>query len=132
MKSILNFTQHDATPEQLAAGVVEPYADNKERIRQLLTFNELPTQAQLRERATDCAVLASVLVRKYGCDAVLIGGAPFFMSHLESALRLFRVRFCYAFSTRVAEEQMQPDGSVRKTHVFKHVGFISPDEEENA
>jgi hypothetical protein len=69
---------------------------------------------------------------KYDCDAVLIGGAPFFMSHLENALRSFRVRFCYAFSTRVAEEQMQPDGSVRKTHVFKHVGFIFPDEEEIA
>jgi hypothetical protein len=126
---LLNFTQHDATAEQLSAGVVEPDAGNKERIRQLLTFNELPTQSDLRQRATDCAILASVLVRKYGCDAVLIGGAPFFMSHLESALRSFRVRFCYAFSTRVAEEQMQPDGSVRKTHVFKHVGFIFGEED---
>jgi phosphotransacetylase len=128
--TILNFTQHDATPEQVAAGVVEPDADNRERIRQLLTFHELPTQSDLRQRATDCAVLAAVLVRKYGCDAVLIGGAPFFMSHLESALRLFRVRYCYAFSTRVAEEQMQPDGSVRKTHAFKHVGFIFGQEED--
>ena len=127
--TILNFTKHDATPEQLEAGVVEPCADNKERIRQLLTFNELPTQAELRQRATDCAVLASLLVRKYDCDAVMVGGAPFFMSHLESALRSFRVRFCYSFSRREAEEQIQPDGSVRKTHVFKHVGFIFGEEE---
>jgi len=122
--SILNFTQHDATPEQLSAGVVEPDADTKERIRQLLTFDELPTQSALRQRATACAVLASDLVRKYGCDAVLIGGAPYFMSHLESALRSFRVGYCYAFSRREADEQIQPNGSVRKTHVFKHVGFI--------
>ena len=126
---ILNFTQHDATPEQLSAGVVEPDADNKERIRQLLTFDELPTQSDLRQRATNCAVLACVLLAKYQCDAVMIGGSPYFMRHLESALRLFRVRYCYAFSRREAEEQVQPDGSVKKTHVFKHVGFIFDEED---
>jgi phosphotransacetylase len=125
---ILNFTQHDATPEQLSAGVVEPDAHNKERIRQLLTFEQIPAKSELRLRATNCAVLASVLMKKYECDAVMIGGAPYFMSHLESALRLFRVRFCYAFSSRVAEEQMQPDGSVKKVNVFRHVGFIWEDE----
>jgi hypothetical protein len=128
---ILNFTQHDATTEQLSAGVVELDADSKQRVRQLLTFEQLPTQSDMRQRATDCAVLATKLVRKYGCHAVLIGGAPFFMSHLESALRLFRVRYCYAFSRREVDEQILPDGSVKKTHVFKHVGFIFPDEEEN-
>jgi hypothetical protein len=51
------------------------------------------------------------------------------MSQLESVLRLFKVRYCYAFSRREAEEQIQPDGSVRKTHVFKHVGFIFGEEE---
>ena len=125
---ILNFTQHDATPEQLSAGVVEPDGHDKERIRQLLTFDELPKHSDLRQRATNCAVLASVLVKKYECDGVMVGGAPFFMSHLESVLRLFRVRFCYAFSSRVAEEQMQPDGSVKKVNVFRHVGFIWEDE----
>ena len=125
---ILNFTQHDATPEQLSAGVVEPDAHDKQRIRELLTFDELPKHSGLRQRATNCAVLACVLLAKYECDAVMVGGAPYFMSHLESALRLFRVRFCYAFSSRVAEEQMQPDGSVKKVNVFRHVGFIWEDE----
>jgi len=124
----LNFTQHEATPEQLSAGVVEPDGYDKQRIRELLTFDELPKHSDLRQRATNCAVLACVLLAKYQCDAVMIGGAPYFMSHLESALRLFRVRFCYAFSSRVAEEQMQPDGSVKKVNVFRHVGFIWEDE----
>ena len=125
---ILNFTQHEATPEQVSAGVVEPDAHSKERIRQLLTFEQIPAKSELRLRATNCAVLASVLMKKYECDAVMVGGAPYFMSHLESALRLFRVRFCYAFSSRAAEEQMQPDGSVKKVNVFRHVGFIWEDE----
>ena len=126
---ILNFTQHDATPEQLSAGVVEPDGHDKERIRQLLTFDELPKHSDLRQRATNCAELASVLLKKYECDGVMVGGAPFFMSQLESVLRLFKVRYCYAFSRREAEEQVQPDGSVKKTHVFKHVGFIFDEED---
>jgi phosphotransacetylase len=127
--SILNFTQHDATAEQLSAGVVEPDAHNKERIRHLLTFEQIPAKSELRQRATNCAVLASVLLKKYECDAVMLGGAPYFMSHLESALRLFKVRYCYAFSRREVEEQIQPDGSVKKIHVFKHVGFIFDEED---
>lgn len=35
---ILNLTQHVATAPQLAAGVVEPDAETKGRIRELLTF----------------------------------------------------------------------------------------------
>jgi len=128
MERILNFTQHDATPEQLSSGVVDPDAQDKQRIRELLTFEQIPTQSELRQRATDCAVLASVLLKKYECDGVLLGGAPYFMPHLESALRSFGVPFCYAFSTRVAEEQVQPDGSVKKVNVFRHVGFIWGDE----
>jgi len=125
---IINYTQHQATPEQVAAGVVEPEPEDKKLIQSLLTFDELPTPRELRQRATECGVQASVLLNKYGCDAVLIGGAPYFMSHLESALRSFRVRFCYAFSRRDVEEQIQPDGSVKKTQVFKHVGFIFGEE----
>jgi hypothetical protein len=125
---ILNFTQHDATAEQVAAGVVEPESGDKEKIQRGITFEALPSPSDLRLRATVCAHLARELMAKYDCDAVIIGGAPFFMSHLENALRSFRVRFCYAFSRREAEEQIQPDGSVKKIHVFKHVGFIWEDE----
>jgi hypothetical protein len=128
MKNILNFTQHQATPEQIAAGVVEPESADKEKIQRAITFECPPSSSDLRLRATVCALLARDLMAKYDCDAVLIGGAPFFMSHLESALRSFRVRLCYAFSSRVAEEQMQPDGSVKKVNVFRHLGFIWEDE----
>jgi hypothetical protein len=128
---ILNFTQHDATPEQVAAGVVDAESADKEKIQRAITFEELPSPSDLRRRATVCALLARDLMVKYDCDGVMIGGAPYFMSHLESALRSFRVPYCYSFSRREVDEQILPDGSVKKTHVFKHVGFIFPDEEEN-
>jgi hypothetical protein len=90
----------------------------------------LPTPRELRTRATECALLASVLLKKYDCGAILVGGAPFFMSVLESALRSFGIAFCYAFSKRVTQEESLEDGSVRKTHVFRHAGFIFPVEAE--
>jgi hypothetical protein len=127
--TILNFTQHDATPEQVAAGVVEPESADKEKIQRAITFEDLPSPGDLRRRATVCALLARDLMAKYDCDGVMIGGAPFFMSHLESALRSFRVPYCYSFSRREAAEQIQPDGSVKKTHVFRHVGFIFGEDE---
>ena len=125
---VLNFTQHPATPEQLDAGVVEPESSDKEKIQKALTFTQLPSTSELRMRATVCALLAKDLLVQYDCDAVLIGGAPYFMTHLENALRNFRVRFCYAFSQRVAKDRIQPDGSMKKVQIFRHAGFIWGDE----
>jgi len=56
----------------------------------------------------------------------MIGGAPYFMGALESALLEAGVEPVYAFSRRVSEEMIQPDGSVRKVGVFRHVGFVRP------
>lgn len=39
--AILNLTQHNATPEQIAQGVVEVHELDKEDVRWNLTFNTL-------------------------------------------------------------------------------------------
>ena len=57
-------------------------------------------------------------------DYVMIGGAPFFMAALESALRDVGVTPIYAFSKREVVEEPQSDGSVKKTAVFRHAGFV--------
>ena len=46
------------------------------------------------------------------------------MSALESALLDECITPMYAFSVRDSVEQTQPDGSVRKVNVFKHIGFV--------
>jgi hypothetical protein len=35
-----------------------------------------------------------------------------------------RVRLLFAHSERISEDQLQPDGSVRKISIFKHVKFF--------
>ena len=118
---ILNLTQHQATPEQIAQGVIEPIV--KRQITQLLLFEELPSSELIKHRVDEivCIVCGSGYL---GVTHALIGGAPFLMAPLEKALRRVGIIPLYAFSERVSEEVHQPDGTVTKTNVFKHVGWV--------
>lgn len=116
---ILNLTQHIATPDQVAAGVVEPTA--KRAVQELLTFEELPTPQQIRGRADELAMRTAAT----GYTTAMIGGAPFFMPPLQSALQARGVKVLYAFSKRVSVDEKQADGSNKKTQVFRHAGFVA-------
>ena len=116
MEKIANLTQHPATPEQQAAGVV-PIA---RPVSELLTFDTLPTREEMQERAEQLAEI----VQQHGLRHGMIGGAPFFMAPLERALRSKGITPLYAFSRRESVETTEPDGSVRKTQVFRHLGFV--------
>lgn len=122
---IINLTQHAATQDQLNAGVVEPSPEDKKCIQAMLTFNELPSVDELDRRAYG---LATLVTNMGGANAshhkVMIGGAPFFMGRLEAALKAQGHQPVYAFSRRESVDQVQSDGSIRKTAVFKHLGFI--------
>jgi len=105
----------------------------------LLTFETLPTAAEVSERAEQLAAFACGWVdrlfpvgRHWSGDEeeparrVMIGGAPFLMAPLEASLRAAGFRPIHAFSIRESAEQLQPDGGVRKVAVFRHAGFVEP------
>ena len=119
---MLNLTQHNATPDQLLAGVIEPCAEDgtKKLIQTLLTFNTLPARAEIDDAAKRLAQIAA----KSGAKSAMIGGAPWLSRALEDALLAHGVQPAYAFSSRVSEEQHMPDGTVRKVQVFRHDGFV--------
>ena len=121
---IINLTQHNASPEQLTAGVVDVPAELKDYLSALLTFNNLPTKEEIDEAAMKVAAMAVYCTQGFDAPAAMIGGAPFFMAPLEAALRHLGIKPLYAFSERVSEEQKQADGSVRKVNIFKHKGFV--------
>ena len=114
---IINLTQHAASEEQIEAGVVD---HRPGALRALLTFAELPSAEDVKARAEALANLAS-LTR---ASAAMIGGAPYLMAPLETALRERGIKPLYAFSRRESVEQVQADGSVRKVAVFRHMGFV--------
>lgn len=124
MKKILNLTQHALTPEQIEAGVCEPTPEDKEFIKKLLTFNKsvIGNKKLIENRAY---ALVDVVNKNYAdVWKVLIGGAPFLMAPLERALKKCGYTPVYSFTDRVSVETTQPDGSVVKTAIFKHLGFI--------
>lgn len=140
---ILNLTQHPATPEQLAAGVFDPTPEERAEIVALLTFDELPQKGEIEDRADMLALTAlAILSARFRalplCEQerrledgecgyfAMMGGAPFLMLHLENELVDKGINPLYAFSVRESVEETLPDGSVKKTAVFRHKGFVAP------
>ena len=122
---ILNLTQHTASPEQIAQGVVDLPADLRAELSRLLTVDDLPTEGEIADR---CEAIAGLIHQTDADEApasVMIGGAPWMMGPLVAALRDAGVVQCLAaFSKRESVEVAQADGTVRKTAVFRHVGFL--------
>lgn len=112
---MLNLTQHHGTEDQ---NVTEPQNKDKEIIKSLLTFEDLPSKKEVQERAIGLRIIAS----SYQAKEVMIGGAPFLMSILEEELINSGITPFYAFSKRESVERIE-EGKVIKTNVFKHIGF---------
>ena len=116
---ILNLTQHKASAEQLEAGVVNATDEDSVEIKDTLTFEELPTQQSVADRAKYIAIIANT----YEVSFAMIGGAPYLMAELEIALLQKGITPVYAFSKRVSVEKIV-DGKTIKTNEFKHLGFV--------
>ena len=127
---ILNLTQHPSTADQLAIGVVDLPTEQREVLRELLTFDDLPDSEEILARAHDIAELAAY--NGLGGDGgdspwperAMIGGALWLMAPIADELRQRGIAPVFAFSQRDTEEQVQADGSVRKVAVFRHAGFV--------
>ena len=117
---VFNATQHAATQDQIDANVVDLTAEDRKVLSTLLTFDDIPSKDELATRALQ----VTALLKQLGAEAAMIGSAPFFMGVLEHTLKSVGIVPMYAFSRRESVEVTEPDGSVRKTNVFKHIGFV--------
>lgn len=122
---ILNLTQHPATPEQLATGLRDLPPADAALLHAYLTFDSPPSRHETQRRA---ALIADLALGACPTDEfvaqALIGGAPWLMSSLELALYTRGFSPVYSFSVRSSTVQAQPDGSVQKVSVFKHVAYV--------
>ena len=119
--TIWNATQHPATADQVAAGVLDLSPVWREGLSKLLTFDELPTREFVLNRAESITVLLGAFAKEG--DSVMIGGAPFLMAPLEAVLTAAGYKPIYAFSVRRSVEE-QIDGVIKKVGVFQHLGFV--------
>lgn len=114
---IINLTQHPATEEQKAAGVFDICS---EAVIKLLTFFLMPMTQDILNRAGQLAEIAEI----NGATHAMIGGAGYLMPALEKALLRRNIKPLHAFSRRESVETKNPDGTITKTSVFKHLGFV--------
>lgn len=121
---MLNLTQHVVTAEQLRDGAVEPDREMKAEIQKLITFDrsviEHPEQIWNRAKT-----LVALIKREYPLvDKVVVGGALYFMPALVRELKEAGIQPYFSYTDRVSTETHNPDGSVTKTLVFKHLGWV--------
>jgi hypothetical protein len=127
---IINLTQYPATSDQIAVGVVDLAGEALASLKRALTFDELPSEQEIRERADFIAELAAMngLGGDEGDDPfpdqAMIGGALWLMAPLAAELRARGIEPVFAFLVGEAGEVSNPDGSVRKVPVFRHRGFV--------
>ena len=127
--AILNLTQHNATADQLASGIIDLPADFQTALKGLLTFPTTYTRADLEYRALQIHELIRDMCGehfgappKHALDGVMIGGMPSFMPVLEATLVSKGIRVGYACTERQSIDK-EIDGKVVKTAVFVHAGM---------
>ena len=151
--TIINLTNHRATAEQREAGVRDvsdvDHLSNLLTIKVggengFATISPLNQQVLLESRA---AAIISDYVTPVALDKVqefklsgdriadynairsaqsvtcMVGGFPPLVEELVRQLRRLGHEPMYALSDRVSVEETLEDGSIRKTQVFKHLGF---------
>lgn len=120
---IINLTQHTTSSlHQKALGVRDlPLVADREALKGLLTFTVAPTADEIRVRAVSIAKLAA----ESGCSFAMIGGAGYLMPALEKALLDVDITPLHAFTVRDVVETTSLDGTVTKTAVFKHAGWVT-------
>ena len=116
MKTV-NLTMHPASAEQISAGVVN-LDEGLEGVKRALQFETPPSSEDITARAEFIAGAA------VGHKSAMIGGALWLMAPLATELRTRNIKPLFAFSQRESVETVAADGSVVKTNVFRHVGFV--------
>lgn len=118
MNIITNLTRYKATPEQIKSGVRDiKNMDARGRLIMHLTFTNLPTPEEIRDRAYCISLLAY-------SDYAMIDGASYLMPALEKELIRRDVIPLYPVLKRVIKLDVDESGKEIRTITFKHLGFV--------
>lgn len=120
---IVNLTQHAASAEQIEAGVIDMVGKDLESLKALLTFQDIPSAAEIDRRAQEITRLAKDALFGQPERKAMIGGALWLMAPLSFYLKAAGINPVFAFSKRESVEKII-DGKTVKTNVFKHIGFV--------
>jgi len=123
-QSILNLTQFPATPEQVAAGVVDPGEETRIEIYRNSTFTSLPSPALLQSRARNIVDIAtrSISVFTQFSPYVMINPPPYLVKDLTVCLKDHDLVPVFPFS--IWERTGERGENGRRPKLWHHAGFI--------
>lgn len=125
---VLNTMNHGLTEVQVAELKIM-YGENVELVNLRDTNQDLFSKLSNISANADLNALAHSLIYTItmnNFDVVILPiGSPAFMYKLASLNDEICADKLFAHSERVSKEVTNPDGSVTKTNVFNHVGFIT-------
>ena len=125
MKKLLWCSAHTPTQEQLIS---------LQEMGELIFLKDI--NLSMQEKISNCssdrtelAKLAKDLLElkvSLDCTIVQLGGSPLFLYIAGATINscLSTTAIIFAHSERVSIDSPQPDGTVVKTSVFKHIGWI--------
>jgi hypothetical protein len=123
MSMILNFTKSDPTIEERAAGV----GQTSQRIRDMLTFETIPTLDDVKERAAALRMWVESQVIQNNLTApvqVMIAEPVYLMSSLERELMDYGFVPVYSYGLTSGIEELNEEGYVGTFVRYRHSGFI--------
>ena len=124
--------QYKLNNEDLVEITFKPYngtsRGSADYVKKMLNFDSKPTKNEIITRAIALANYAYGLLNQAKGDNdklyALIGGAPYLMGPLEEALKQEGIQPLYAYSQRESVEAKAENGTVIKTAIFRHKGYI--------
>ena len=118
--TIINLTQHDATQDQLDAGVVNLIGEAAYKLKQAYRFNYVPSAEEKNRRVREIVQIA------IDCKAekALLDGPAWLTSALERELAVHEISAVYSFSMYPIIMTMEGDGTLVKRQRIKHMTFI--------
>lgn len=121
--NVLNITQHQSTPDQKQAGVIDVSLDDQVQLKQLLTFQGLYDAKTITARVSELLCWLDELYPK--SKVFLVGSMPPAANAILERMFKEKGHTCvYSVSDRICVETHQVDGSVKKEYQFKHLGFM--------
>ena len=110
MTTIVNLTTEPATEEQAAAGVKTFGPANAGRIKRLLTFDGIPSDEELRQRA-DCLSIIALRAQEddRSISGAMISPPGFFARYVEDALWSAGIQPLYTEAVISPHREKLPD-----------------------
>ena len=86
-------------------------------------WSQVPPDSQLQMKDYLAPILTWLLAHSQERDYMLIQGEPGAVNYLIQFSWKNQLRPIYATTKRIISEKKLPDGSIKKTSVFKHIAF---------